>query len=63
MPITLKSFKLAVREPVEFSKLELNSKALTAEVIARKRAREFTNVTPADLEDGRYEHIIFFGKG
>ena len=48
---------------VEYSTLELNSKALTVQVIANKRAREFTSVTLEDIKDGRYEHIIFLGKG
>ena len=47
----------------EFKTLELDSKELTQEVIARKRAREFTDVTAKDIINGRYEHIVFLGKG
>lgn len=43
--------------------IDLDSKTLLNEVIARKKGREFTSVTEEDLEDGRYEHITFLGKG
>jgi hypothetical protein len=46
-----------------FSRLNLDSKALTDEVIARKRAREYTDVTIKDILNGRYEHVVFLGKG
>ena len=50
-------------KPVTYTQLNLDSKALTVQVIANKRAREFTKVKIEDILDGRYEHITFLGKG
>ena len=50
-----------------YRQLNLDSKALMSEVIARKRAREkirsHTDVTEKDIINGRYEHVVFLGKG
>ena len=58
-----KEFEPVTFNQLKYSTLELNSKALTDEVIARKRAREYTNVTIKDIINGRYEHVVFLGKG
>ena len=41
---------------------EYNLKALSDEVIAKKKAREFTYVTESEYIDGKFSHVIILGR-